>query len=73
MPAPHLGKVADRLVATLPAVGSISRKDAARSIYRYAGPLTDLQVEAILRIAVCRGQIIAERGGTTIRKAQPCA
>lgn len=68
MPAPPLATLANRLRAQIPVVGSISRREAERILYRNYGALTDHQVEAVLRLLAARGEIVTGHGGTILSR-----
>lgn len=70
MRAATASELADRIASAIPVYGSISRAHAARLLLQRCGHLEPHQVEQAIIIARCRGQIVPEHGGATLRRGK---
>lgn len=61
-------ELADYLASQLPIYGNISREQAERLLFRNGYHPTPEQVAQAIIVAACRGQIVRENGGTTLRR-----
>lgn len=68
MHAATVSNLADFLASQIPLYGSINRAQAERLLFLRGGHPTAQQVAQAIIIATCRGQIVREHGGTTLRR-----
>lgn len=62
--------LADYLARSMPLYGSISLAQAERLLFLRGEHLTAQQVAHAIIIATCRGHIVREHGGSTLRRGK---